>query len=1153
GNILYLSPSGREVLGVRSLPVSVTGLLADPDVDASRLLSSESEVSDRTPAFIDVNAPSGTLTLEIYERKVSGERLARELERDGRAPAGPIFLGVARDITRRIEMERQIETYTARLEESAKRAEETLTRQMEEMAFFQGLTMDLARAEAPGEAGEHLLDWAAKWLASGPHALYLVNADTGRYDLIAHRGIDAARAERFAVLHPDILRARDLVEGKVPITFRPRERDVAVLGDDETTLVPLFSGSDLIGVLVTTERPPEGYLLSSLLFHTGIFFERIGTRVESRAREHVLRAIESLGMAALAGVDPERLTSGVLERLSDHWRSDVAILVTGGDGRSVLAVHPSGVLPLEPGSTVDMAGLEPPPDGSVLLKDLEAEGAACPLENLLRGNGVRSVLSVSLRRVEGPTDTVILCRRGGEPFGRAEARGLGEMAAAISLAMARVSDLKRVAHLRITHETVLERAPDGIIVVRDGRVVLANEALTRMLGRNRDALVGIDPVALAAENDRETFAVMLSAAGGPSGSPIEGDIRMIRGDGTSLGLHLVCTSVEHEGGPAVLAFLRHPVVSQEGTAVRAGPVASLRSLFDDATDAVLLLSLEEGGTPGPIDYANRAAGLLLGREANDLQGVSIGDILPGEAMEGITGHLAGLPEDRHATFETEFGTADGERVPVRVEVHLVGDDGARQVLIVAMDLRPIRRLERERDAGRALLEAILGSAGEGIIVMDRDLVIRRLNDSIRLALGGAEEVLTGMPLADLIDESDREQIIALLRDVLEGDLSQGPFRIAMRTADGGRVTFDARAATARAPDTQVVLVLRDTSQEERLRAALEESEARRSEVLEKALDAVLWLDASGAITSANAAAHGTLGRPVEEIVGKGLAECLQPEDRRALEDALKGIPEGESRDVPLRFERPDGETRWTWARFQPAAGGGTLVFLKDVTTWAQETEDVRRRKEEVERELTAVRASVASAVDLLEALDELCLRISRENHITWANTRFLRMAGLRPADLRGMQWSDIVPVIRRGEANAVLETSDTFEFPILVAKGGDLQVRWRAVAAEDGHYLIGTPVLEKEAPPVVGGVVRFRMNTGGELEEMSGDVEGLLGYGAGEALEIPYFFTKVAHPADAERIKKKLLKLIKFREFIPKDEYRVVRKDGRTVHVREHL
>ena len=95
-------------------------------------------------------------------------------------------------------------------------------------------------------------------------------------------------------------------------------------------------------------------------------------------------------------------------------------------------------------------------------------------------------------------------------------------------------------------------------------------------------------------------------------------------------------------------------------------------------------------------------------------------------------------------------------------------------------------------------------------------------------------------------------------------------------------------------------------------AALRESEARKGAILEAALDAVVAMDASGAITDFNPAAEAMFGRRRADVIGQPMAELLVPPRwrNRHYQGVARYLATGRGRVLGKRFEftalRADG-------------------------------------------------------------------------------------------------------------------------------------------------------------------------------------------------------------------------------------------------------
>jgi len=1067
GNIHYMTPSGMRMLGVEDTPISALTFIAEEEDRVAKMLLTDRPASDETPAFITVKTPDGDRMLEVFESVVA-DPVVEGLKKQGMSPAGTVLIGVARDVTRRIEMERQIEGYTAKLEARANETETSLSSQMDSMGSFQELTLRLVAASDTGEAGDSLVDWTTQWLGKGPLALYMMNPDTKRFDLTAHSALPKGAADKYSVLHPDVLNAKTLRGSRSTVTMAPEEGlDIA---DGELTLVPIFSGKELIAVLVTTGVPPEGVLLTAVKTNVGIFFNRLMGTEELDSRTGVLRAVMSLEKTAIASAEADDILITSLGRLVELCNCDAAVLVVEDGTPTVYGVYPEGSLDIETGTEVDMpvAQLTELVNlGQLMVVDLAADGTPTEFETALQATGVRHIMVMPVMTGEDLTGSIYLCRKGEDIFTRNERATALDLSDIASIAVDRGFTYGKVAALTQENEVlgtlydgVTDASEDGVYVAVNGIFTRVNGKMADMLGRKVDALIGSDVTEIIADEDRDRVREAMTTAGGEDGTGAAFMVTGLLEDGKDIPLRMTFTSAVHEDGPAVTGFVRdisQSVVAEvEIEAARAAQRSAETDygrILNGILDAVLVHSVTDEGAPGNIVEANEGAVSLFGHPAGKLKGMTLADLMSDEGRADMPGIMGDLLKNGSIEYSMEVSRDDGGAVPVAIRSVLHDVDGVHTVITTMRDLTSDRSAEAE-------IERTLG------------------------------------------------------RKVAE------------------------------------------------LESALEKRETGFDHLIGIALDPILTIDTSGKITAANAAASILTARPAEEIIGKRLGQIAVEDDRTSVSEAIGRAAKGESRELPLRIERSSGAPGHTWAKLTPAApdNDDILVFLRDVTDWTGKGDDLkseidglRTKIGELNSTIGGHERSMAHNEEIIESLEELYLKVSKERRIIHANGSFLDATGFTAADVEGTMWHDIVPVVKKGEADTELGSSDTFEFPILMKSGGDLQITWRVVRGPEAMHLIGSPVKERIAAPAEPGTVRFRMSTGGELEELTGDTERLLGYGSDEAMGIPYFLTKIVHPEDAEQLKVKLLKLIKFKEFEPKDEYRILRKDGKTVYLSEHL
>src|SRR2546428_3897889 len=112
--------------------------------------------------------------------------------------------------------------------------------------------------------------------------------------------------------------------------------------------------------------------------------------------------------------------------------------------------------------------------------------------------------------------------------------------------------------------------------------------------------------------------------------------------------------------------------------------------------------------------------------------------------------------------------------------------------------------------------------------------------------------------------------------------------------------------------TFVLSAIVDITDRKRAEAALQDSEARKSAIVQSALDCIVSIDHEGRILEFNPAAERVFGYPSAEVVGKALAEVIIPPSlREAHRQGLKRyLATGETQILGKRIEmtamRSDG-------------------------------------------------------------------------------------------------------------------------------------------------------------------------------------------------------------------------------------------------------
>ncbi len=277
-------------------------------------------------------------------------------------------------------------------------------------------------------------------------------------------------------------------------------------------------------------------------------------------------------------------------------------------------------------------------------------------------------------------------------------------------------------------------------------------------------------------------------------------------------------------------------------------------------------------------------------------------------LELVREMLAG--ERSAYSMEKRYVRKDGTLVWIDLTVSLVRDDrGAPQYFISVVQDIAARKLAQAKLARAAedleaeVLERIradsalreseeslattLNSIGDAVIATDIDGRITRMNPVAEDLTGWELFEARGRALSDvfrIVNEETRAAVESPAEQVLRDGLVIGIANHAILLSRNGvaRPITDSGAPIRDAHGRLrgVVLVFRDRTEERQAEQTLRDSEARKSAILDAALDSIISMDHTGAITEFNPAAERTFGYSRADAIGRSLAELLIPASLR---------------------------------------------------------------------------------------------------------------------------------------------------------------------------------------------------------------------------------------------------------------------------------
>jgi PAS domain S-box-containing protein len=168
-------------------------------------------------------------------------------------------------------------------------------------------------------------------------------------------------------------------------------------------------------------------------------------------------------------------------------------------------------------------------------------------------------------------------------------------------------------------------------------------------------------------------------------------------------------------------------------------------LIEMAADGILVANLGDAAGTIRIVRANPAAYALLGYSAEEMQRLSLDDLVVPRERGQLAADLARIGRDGRLMLEQTLVRRDGRELPAEINARLARFDGRDTVVAIIHDLSERRR----SDAQRAHLAAIVEHSRDAIIAGTLDGIITDWNHGATELFGHGAASIVGKPLATL--------------------------------------------------------------------------------------------------------------------------------------------------------------------------------------------------------------------------------------------------------------------------------------------------------------------------------------------------------------------------------------------------------------------
>ena len=604
---------------------------------------------------------------------------------------------------------------------------------------------------------------------------------------------------------------------------------------------------------------------------------------------------------------------------------------------------------------------------------------------------------------------------------------------------------------------LFERSPTALIINRNGRVLMVNEAAARLLGYPQpDAMIGMEMLGLNDLSSRdlgaERIAKLERMAVGESLPPAE--FRLRRRDGEALSVQAWATRIEHVDGPANLTIYFDITERKRTESALQRSEAMLSHLFEAGVDAIAVSEL----LSGKIVLVNEGYAQLTGYPLEEARGRTAAELgiwaepARREAFRQILSE-----QGRVRDFPMDLRRRDGADRSVLLSSAVFGLDGTDFAVTVARD---VTQVEQER----LQYDAILKNASVGI-ALTRDRAFLHANPQFEHIFGWEPGTLVGQP-GSAVWHSPEEY--AEIGRVAGPQLSQGEpvdFERQMARRDGSSVLCHLRGRVVDPlnPITGgTIWIAEDVTERRRAEQELARSQALLNGLFRTSPDFITLTDpATGRFELVNDGFTMLTGYARDEVLGRSVLDIglwEYPEERRQLVDGVAG--HGIVRNLPATFRTKDGRllsVLITASSFDLGERSYLVGIARDVT----QSERTRLEYEAIIRN-----ASVG-------------ISFTRDRVFQHVNPRFAEMLGWTVEELVGQSGEVVWPSAldyaeigrRYGPALAVGDGVD-FEWQLHRRDGSRFWARVRAQALDPQNPSAGGTIWITEDITVQRGFER---------------------------------------------------------------------------------
>jgi two-component system cell cycle sensor histidine kinase/response regulator CckA len=561
------------------------------------------------------------------------------------------------------------------------------------------------------------------------------------------------------------------------------------------------------------------------------------------------------------------------------------------------------------------------------------------------------------------------------------------------------------------YRQLFDISPEPMVVHRQGKILLANEAAARtigadspqhMVGRSVFDFMPPDHHAVA----EERFNVVESRR---IGVPLI-EINFLKSDGSVAYAETVALPTTFEGEPAVLSVGRDITKRKQAEEALKESEKKYRLLVDNAYEGIFV------SQDGMLKFVNPRVAEVMECSAEELLNKSFVELIyPEDLEQTILYHSQRMAGDdspmRHFFRVT---THTGKIRWIELESVLITWEGKPAGLCFATDITDRMLAEEALKESQKRYRDLVENANDIIYMTDANGFFLLLNSVGLRVTGYSQDEIVHKHYLDLVSPEYKKQAERFYGTQFVQRIPDTYYELPIVTKQGETVWIGQRVQLVTHEDTVAGFqaICRDITDRKLAEEALRRSEERYRAVFNNATVGINLLDREGRYIQVNSTSANMLGYTPEELQRLTFLDVTHPEDVDISKKHLLELLEGKQDSYRLekRFMRKDGEVVWadvsvSAIRELQGEYSATLTVVVDITG---------RKKSEQERE--SLREQLLQA-QKMEAIGTLAGGIAHEfNNLLTIISGYteLLLAGARPGDSTSSDLQKMASACHRG-------------------------------------------------------------------------------------------------------------------------------------------